>query len=655
VIKLIQKLDKRETHPSYLDFVLQKSIEDLRRENKKRLDFETIEKYFGYLTKAKDSLKAVYTIMHIPKLKDTGIYLLFVLKKAGEGVIDFDTLDENARADSDFIKAELVKNFTLSGAEVDEPELKIPEVSGTGLYDLVKESNFKIESEENESITEQFSGMEMYNEEHTKQIIEDEISEEEFELIVNEDSEDDALELIETDDNEKNNSPLKDLGGEPTNDPDDISQEYAQTIIDETPIDTVILEDNSTKTIDSDFNEIYDSDDVIREGMIEEKIDTDDEEKDELLEEKNTEEYKAEESSPIEEPIGENLEEQNKPEEQGESLEIPGENPGVLEDEPVIENDEYKDYESTLLEVNELLGDYFLDIESVTEGKSSRDGEHVLFGKIAELCYIIQERSERMSFSIISGIYNNIGGIFRKYVSSNARPLPGDIEKFRSGVRVVEGLIMGYEMEEADDIISSLYNLRKSLEDSKKELPPVNYKEGSLEEKAEENILNSELKKDEQGQEIITKEVAYSGNQSSHKLKEKYSNAELRECFKQMKSQILDLERTFNALDEIEGDYQNYEGLRKLSTTFNNLKEIIRQANILELTDVAKLSEASYVFIKFIQNYRMNPFDEDVREIFKYIIYNFKAASLDKPNEDMERFISYLNDPVKIFTQKNKK
>ena len=51
----------------------------------------------------------------------------------------------------------------------------------------------------------------------------------------------------------------------------------------------------------------------------------------------------------------------------------------------------------------------------------------------------------------------------------------------------------------------------------------------------------------------------------------------------------------------------------------------------------------------------MNPFDEDIREIFKYIIYNFKAAALDKPNEDLERFISYLNDPVKIFTQQNKK
>ena len=317
------------------------------------------------------------------------------------------------------------------------------------------------------------------------------------------------------------------------------------------------------------------------------------------------------------------------------------------EEKSKIENDEYKEYESTLLEVNELLSDYFLDIESVTEGAAAPDGEPVLFGKIAELCYIMQERSDKMSFSIISSIYNNIGGIFRKYVSANSRPVRDEMDKFRAGIRVVEGLIMGYEMEEADDIIASLYNLRKSFDDAKK---PVSEENSPKEEET------SGVENEETGQDIAAEEIT--GGKTivrDNILIEKYSSAELRESFKQMKAQILDLEKTFNALDEIEGDYQNYEGLRKLSTTFNNLKEIIRRANMLELVEVAKLSEASYVFIKFIQNYRMNPFDDDIREIFKYIIYNFKAASLDKPNDDMERFISYLNDPVKIFTQKNKK
>src|SRR5690606_41009699 len=132
------------------------------------------------------------------------------------------------------------------------------------------------------------------------------------------------------------------------------------------------------------------------------------------------------------------------------------------------------------------------------------------------------------------------------------------MDKFRAGIRVVEGLIMGYEMEEADDIIASLYNLRKSFDDAKK---PVSEENSPKEEET------SGVENEETGQDIAAEEIT--GGKTivrDNILIEKYSSAELRESFKQMKAQILDLEKTFNALDEIEGDYQNYEGLRKLST-----------------------------------------------------------------------------------------
>ena len=70
---------------------------------------------------------------------------------------------------------------------------------------------------------------------------------------------------------------------------------------------------------------------------------------------------------------------------------------------------------------------------------------------------------------------------------------------------------------------------------------------------------------------------------------------------------------------------------------------------------MAQLSEASYIFIKYIQNYRIDPFGSDVKEILNYIIVNFKLLFLGKTSEDIEVFISYLNNPDKIFTEKNKK
>ena len=134
----------------------------------------------------------------------------------------------------------------------------------------------------------------------------------------------------------------------------------------------------------------------------------------------------------------------------------------------------------------------------------------------------------------------------------------------------------------------------------------------------------------------------------------KYQDAPSREQLIKLKHNILEVEKTFNSLKEIEGDYQTYEALRRLSGTFSHLKEIVNISNILNLEQMAKLSEANYIFIKFLQNYRLNPFDKEIKEILKYMVYNFKLIFLDKPTRDLDLFISYLNDPVKIFEQTKK-
>ena len=70
---------------------------------------------------------------------------------------------------------------------------------------------------------------------------------------------------------------------------------------------------------------------------------------------------------------------------------------------------------------------------------------------------------------------------------------------------------------------------------------------------------------------------------------------------------------------------------------------------------MGQLSEASYIFLKFLQNYRINPATDESKEIFGYIIHNMKSIIMNKTVEDLDLFISYLNDPVKIFSKKNKK
>lgn len=676
-------MENRETPAKYLDFILQKSIDDLKRDSKVRLDFDAVNMYFNYVKKAKDTLKAVYTLMHIAKMKDTAVYLTFVLKKIKEGAVNFDTLDENAREDCEYIKGELLKNFSLSVVAGDEPELKIPEVSGSGLSEMIKENKFKVKSDDDASIAEEFSVKEFYNEEEENseegeeesseegddmvaEMVDDDeeaikmnFGDEDFELISNSEEGEEGFEILdgtealkktEYSDIQQESDIESDTGsddipgytGEIEGEGFVIKKTISQDEIKEEQIEQVIPEELPKEEITDEENpEEFQEGYIESEVIIEETVET-------ILIEEKTE--AAEES--LDGSLEETLEDK--------SEEIPEEEPEEEPEELIEEvnnasrpevSEQYKDYESTLFEVNELLKDYFLDIESIPDGAASPDGEPVIFGKIVELCNIMRNRSDKMSFSIISNVYRNTGGIFKEYLKTNSRPNSEELEKFNRGIILVEGLIKGDDLPEADDILESLEALRKSFTDVVIETENTYGDEVSSKE-VERTEASSEIGS---GQDDNNEEEYKEDIKPPVSLREKYSNAELRESFKQLKLQIQDLEQTFQSLDEIEGEYQNYEGLRTLSATFLNLKEIIRRAKILDLKNVAKLSEAGYVFIKFIQNYRMNPFDEDIREIFKYIIYNFKAAALDKPNEDLERFISYLNDPVKIFTQQNKK
>ncbi len=46
----------------------------------------------------------------------------------------------------------------------------------------------------------------------------------------------------------------------------------------------------------------------------------------------------------------------------------------------------------------------------------------------------------------------------------------------------------------------------------------------------------------------------------------------------------------------------------------------------------------------------MDPLSKEIKEILNYIIINLKLLFLDKKSKDLDLFISYLNNPEKIFS-----
>jgi hypothetical protein len=239
--------------------------------------------------------------------------------------------------------------------------------------------------------------------------------------------------------------------------------------------------------------------------------------------------------------------------------------------------------------------------------------------------------SAEMSFEIITSIYSTIQKAFETKQSDSEFIITAEkISLFLEGICIIESLIKGDESEGiagaelfTDKFFKKLELYRHSLE-------------------------NREMEKAKAEKENKQKE------EFSEHLKRKFPDTNQREKLRVLHAHILEVEKIFISLGEIKGEYQAYEALRRLSATFSHFKEIVGIANSLEMFRMAQLAEASYIFIKFMRNYRVNPFEteNDVDEVLKYLVDSFKRVFLDKPVKDIDLFLTYLNDPVKIISHK---
>ena len=225
-----------------------------------------------------------------------------------------------------------------------------------------------------------------------------------------------------------------------------------------------------------------------------------------------------------------------------------------------------------------------------------------------------------MSLEIISNIYQAVRLSFEKIAKGKYDITESTLNLFKQGLILVSNLIKGEDYFGYKNILKSIENIRKGLIEENK--------------KREEFIRQRDLKK-----EIETK------------LDERFPEREQKEKLIKLKKLIKDTDENFKDLYKIEGEFQIYEALRSLSSNLNNLKEAVLIAKDLKLTKMVQLSEAGYIFLKFLNSYRINPVTDDIKEIFSYFIYNMKALIIDKEVEDQDVFISYLNDPVKIFNK----
>lgn len=678
----------------YLNFLLQTTYRDLIRYDITDSQRKIIRGFVGKLTSSDDILRDLYLLTHVKNFKNIGRYLIFVLKKIEENVINFDNLLFNAEKDKTYLRNELLENFSNPSLkqkpeydpfeefteeevfvnkpeetdELHKDEEEIPEE--TEEHDITEEDEHEekftgggkylelIRSEEQSDIVfvlpfsgqEEGTAFELPAESDTEDIkfteAEEEILKEKEDSIIKEEEKEDSELVLENEVTETSEEPDETIAGK--NEFTDENQEEEEIIIESA--DDFYTDKESSFRIVSTMSGIPDketepaeesgempasaeielSTDVENEipALAEKKadnefekieIDKPIEEGTEKEEEEIFDEEKSKDRIELSEEIQEELksaEENPEEAEAGDEFEIEEE---ITEEEDLpVTNAEFLDFEQEIEKKNnQLKNDFDIMIYLVKVRTGDEEERNSIIKSIMEISEHLEIKSRKMTLEIISNMYQTINLSFEKISDGKYDISESTLLLFKKGLDFIMGMIRGDNYYDYKDVFKSTENIRKKL-------------------LAEKQKREEYQKKQTEKQEL------------EKRLSSKYPDDTQRAKLAELRKLISDTENKFIMIEKISGEYKTYEALRSLSLCLINFKEIVKLSNELGLNTMSKLAESGYIFLKFLQGYRINPETEEIRETNRYIIKCLKAIYMDKSPEDIEIFISYLNDPVKI-------
>jgi len=288
-------------------------------------------------------------------------------------------------------------------------------------------------------------------------------------------------------------------------------------------------------------------------------------------------------------------------------------------------NEEFIQYENYVLRTNdELKFDFERMMEFAKRLNKNYDERNLIIKDVIDKTSFLENCSRELSLEVITNIYETFKLSFEKIADGKYDLSEETLTIFIESLSLIESLLKGDDYLAYDTLIKSLDKLRKSLLKERKQKVQAEQKQN--EEKSAESLL-SNLYPDE------------------HKLF----------IANNIRKKISDIEKIFNSLNDIESNYVQIEALNILTSNLNNFKELVGYANTIQLSPLAKVSEGGYILIKYLQNYRKDPTEEIWKETFKYITYVMRLLVINKPVEDLDLFISYLNEPIKIYLSKENK
>ncbi len=587
-------------NPDYIKFVVSKVESELIGLSNSR-EYIKVITVLHALKVSDNILRDIYILSGIKKLRQLSSYLIFIIKKVESGGINIDNFIENYTADKSFIRSYFQTYYDLE--QITEEKFISEEIDTKFVFDdeetdkqapvySLAEPDFKVADLDNELVTEEFKESTV-TENYTEPM-------DAYMSLVDDDKESSA---------EGGSVFFTDVSDDVFNLPG--GQESADSGQEDKRAEE---SGQCTEEQADSAQEITGSGQITEDGEAEMG--------------KLTEEAATEQESEILQnliPIAPEI----KPEDKEETPEITESDREVDEKLQEIEketteaiiNSDFVLYEKFLLEKNKTLFGLFDDLILIKESSEpDLEMRSSILEEILSTVKELRDYSEKMSFEVITGVYAALVYCFDLKFKDIIVSMD-NFAIFKKAVEGVEDLIAGNDLTGFDAVVS---RLNSTVDDLAKLLA---------------DRENFEKKKYDFGEE--------EGN-----VIREFKDSSEYDAFIILRDKISELEETFGIIADMKDKTYPFESIRKLSVTFALFREIVNIARVLEMNKVAHLAEGGYIFVKFVQNYRIDPFKEEVTEVIKYLIYSFKLLYLDKPVKDFDKFLSFLNEPVKIFYPK---
>ncbi len=633
----------------------------------KTAGLEILFKYLLYISDKID--KSQLTVFN---LKDNFEYDLQNLKKICEGIKKYRSEIQKPAVEE---KEHEIKNDVISGKAIVEDSREPEELAEDNLSeDNLSEDNLSEDNLSEVSLTE-----ENLSEEN---LLEENLSEEESE----ENEEEQGFTLIENKRSESSDDEVFGLAG------------ITRSIEMDEEAENVSLSNEQETAAPETDEEISDTEEEsIRENEFDvqpaEKVTESDTEagEDDILTASDVEKInRIKEKGEIEKGASEK-----------EELEIEIKNSAKQEDEQTDEmkegsvtSDVYYRFENKFFEEVKILEKLFSNAEKECRAKLyakplAKLSEKSLqsFSEIIEISSELASLTRQLSLDLTAEIFLTINLLFTKAINNPSLINPERTKLLSSSLLLVTSLIKGEDYLGYDELVKKLESLKEELkkpvEPPKKEIieekpkspivspepvkktkvepettepetlePETTEPEATVPETAEPETLEPEAYKPVEVSKNKTKPIDYPKEIiKKHSVNTGESESPNMETvlFK-MKYLVKEFEKNFTNVSSSDGEYTKFEILDEIDNLNNLLRMLAKISASVKNSDVLKLSEVSYVFLKYLKDYRMNLLDAEIQQIIKYIIFTFKMLLTDRKPEDFDVLVQYLNNPVKIFT-----